>query len=59
MRKGLPKGYTYVIHWLDAFRMLVRDVLLDEGSRLEQLLTLLAPELALILLLYMRLDYLR
>lgn len=39
--------------------MLVRDVLLNERSRLEQLLTLLTPELALILLLNMRLDDLR
>ena len=50
-------GYhgLYLVEVLNKVSMLVGDVLLDEGRSLEQILTRLAPELALILLLDVRL----
>lgn len=47
----MKSGDAYLLKMLDQIRMLIRDVLLDERGRFEELLAVLAPELALVLLL--------
>jgi hypothetical protein len=52
----LHKKTTNLIERLDEFGVLVRNVLLDEGSGLEEFLACLASILAFVFLLHVRLD---
>lgn len=47
---------TYIVKLLDQLRVLVRNMLLNESSGLEQLRARLAAELALVFLLDIRFD---